>query len=131
MTSPSSSSHDAPPDASGGRRSVLLVDDERVLLEGLERALSAHDLEVVAASTFEDAHRHLRARPFDVLITDVRLGAFNGLQLAGLARDLNPGMVILVFSGFDDVVLRQEAEKLDARYLTKPVTAQQLVGLMG
>ena len=118
------------PASSPQPKRVLLVDDERVLLEGLERALgSRHD--VVGASSFEEAHRLLRAQSFDVLITDVRLGAFNGLQLAGLARDLHPTMLILVFSGFDDVVLRQEASKLNATYLTKPVTAQQLLQIIG
>jgi two-component system response regulator YesN len=113
------------------QRSILLVDDERVLLDGLERALALADMEVVACSNFEDAHRHLRSRSFDVLITDVRLGAFNGLQLAGLARDLYPDMKIVVFSGFDDVVLRQEADRLDALYVVKPVTAQQLLQMIG
>jgi two-component system response regulator YesN len=117
-------------DAAERQRSILLVDDERVLLDGLERALAIADMEVVACSNFEDAHRHLRSRPFDVLITDVRLGAFNGLQLAGLARDLYPDMKIVVFSGFDDVVLRQEAGRLDALYVVKPVTAHQLLQMI-
>jgi two-component system response regulator YesN len=67
---------------------------------------------------------------FDVLITDVRLGAFNGLQLAVLARDQNPEIQLIVFSGFDDPVLRQEAERLGAVYLVKPVTSRQLLELI-
>lgn len=127
----SSSDQDNRTGKSAGGKSILLVDDERVLLEGLERALTAANVDVIAAPNFEDAHHYLRTGRFDVLITDVRLGAFNGLQLAGLARDLNPSMKILVFSGFDDVVLRQEAEKLGATYLTKPVTAKELLQLIG
>ena len=126
----SSSDQDVQAGKSAGSRTVLLVDDERVLLEGLERALSSANVDVIAASNFEDAHHYLRSGRFDVLITDVRLGAFNGLQLAGLARDLNPSIRILVFSGFDDVVLRQESEKLGATYLTKPVTAKELLELI-
>ena len=37
---------------------------------------------------FEKARRILREQTFDALITDVRLGAFNGLQLAVMARDI-------------------------------------------
>jgi DNA-binding response OmpR family regulator len=111
-------------------RRVLLVDDEPHLVEGLQRALAMEGYDVTGAVTFEAAARELRSRAFDALITDVRLGAFNGLQLAGLARDLNPDMVILVFSGFDDVVLREEAAHVGAAYLVKPVRLEQLLAAL-
>ena len=65
-----------------------------------------------------------------MLITDVRLGAFNGLQLAVLARDYHPNIQLIVFSGFDDPVLRQDAEGLGATYLIKPVMISQLLQLI-
>ena len=111
--------------------SILIVDDDPRVLDALERALKQAGLrEVVALVTFDDARRALRAGRFDVLITDVRLGAFNGLQLAVLAHDQNPGIQLIVFSGFDDPVLRREAEGLGAVYLVKPVTSRQLLELM-
>jgi two-component system response regulator YesN len=112
-------------------RSVLLVDDDLLLLDALERSFkSAEELQVVASGSFPEARRTLRTSQFDVLITDVRLGEFNGLQLAHLAREKNPQVQIIVFSGFDDPVLRQEAERLGAVYLVKPVTSSYLVELI-
>lgn len=112
-------------------RSILVVDDDLVLLDALEGAFKeAGDLKVVALANFEDAKRLLRSETFDVLITDVRLGAFNGLQLAVLARDVNPATQLIVFSGFDDPVLRHDAEQIGALYLTKPVMCSQLLGLI-
>ena len=109
-------------------RSILVVDDDLTLLDALERAFKeAGQRQVVALGNFEDAKRTLRAQRFDVLITDVRLGAFNGLQLAVLARDLHPGIQLIVFSGFDDPVLRQDAERLGAVYLVKPITSRELL----
>jgi DNA-binding NtrC family response regulator len=119
------------PDAGTSRRRVLLVDDDDSLRDAVRRALEesgSHD--VVACSTFEAAKRHLHEHAIDVLLTDVRLGAFNGLQLAVLARDLHPKAQLLVFSGFDDPVLREEAANLGATYLVKPVTAATLLDLM-
>ena len=87
-------------------------------------------MKVVALANFADARRALHTEKFEVLITDVRLGAFNGLQLAVLAADQNPGIQLIVFSGFDDPVLRQEAERLGAVYLVKPVTSRQLLDLI-
>jgi two-component system response regulator YesN len=60
-------------------------------------------------------------------LTDVRLGAFNGLQLAVVARDLHPDIRIIIYSGFDDPVLRAEAERLDATYLVKPIPFSELL----
>jgi DNA-binding NtrC family response regulator len=111
--------------------SILIVDDDPLILDALERALKqGGQRDVVALGTFDEARRALRGGRFDVLITDVRLGAFNGLQLAVLARDQNPGIQLIVFSGFDDPVLRREAERLGAVYLVKPVTSNQLLELI-
>jgi DNA-binding NtrC family response regulator len=113
------------------KTSILIVDDDLSLLDALESALKqAGQAQVVALGAFADARRVLHTDRFDVLITDVRLGAFNGLQLAVLARDQNPGIQLIVFSGFDDPVLRQEAERLGAVYLVKPVTSRQLLELI-
>jgi DNA-binding NtrC family response regulator len=109
---------------------ILVVDDDASLLDALERALKLAGEQVMAVGTFAEAKRALAAGHFDVLIADVRLGAFNGLQLALLARDQSPGIRLIVFSGFDDPVLRQEAERLGAVYLLKPVTAGYLIELI-
>ena len=110
---------------------VLIVDDDLALVDVLERAFSHAGLDVVAHSTFEGARHALRDQSFDAMLTDVRLGAFNGLQLVVVARDSYPDMQIVVFSGFDDPVLRGEAEHLNATYLVKPVTSEQLIQLFG
>ena len=115
--------------SSDGNRRVLIVEDAPALLEGMKMAFERAGRQVVACATFEEARARLLAEDFHCLITDVRLGAFNGLQLAVIARDKSPEMSIIVFSGFDDRVLREEAAQLRATYLVKPVTAEQLFEL--
>jgi DNA-binding response OmpR family regulator len=107
--------------------SLLLVDDDLPLLAALSRFLSDSGFQVVPCSTFEDAKREIATVRPDILITDVRLGAFNGLQLALLARDVRSDVRLVVFSGFDDPVLKEEARRLGATYLVKPVSAHALV----
>jgi DNA-binding response OmpR family regulator len=109
---------------------VLIVDDEPGLLDAMTMAFSRAARDVVACRTFEEARDRLLAEDFDVMLTDVRLGAFNGLQLAVIARDQDREMGIIVFSGYDDPVLRAEAASLGASYLVKPVSAEQLLELM-
>src|SRR5215218_3590070 len=109
---------------------VLVVDDEPSLLEAMKIAFTRAGRDVVSCRTFEDARQQLLTEHFDVMVTDVRLGAFNGLQLAVIARDKHPEMKIIVFSGFDDPVLREEADHLGASYVLKPVGADHLLDLM-
>jgi two-component system response regulator YesN len=110
---------------------VLIVDDDPAVLEGFRTGFEMERTPVVTSSAFHDARRRLLEGDFDVLVTDVRLGAFNGLQLAVIARDRNPEMKIIVFSGFDDAVLQAEATRLRARYLVKPVSLTRLFEVIG
>src|SRR5215217_7779090 len=109
---------------------VLVVDDEPSLLEAMKIAFTRAGRDVVSCRTFEEGREQLLNGDFDVMVTDIRLGAFNGLQLAVIARDKHPEMRILVFSGFDDPVLREEADHLGASYVLKPVGADRLLELM-
>ena len=119
-------------DRSGSRRwKVLIVDDDVSLLEAVQRGFEDAGIEVTACSAFEEGRRALRSQRYDALITDVRLGAFNGLQLAVVARMDYPDIRLIVFSGFDDPVLRAEAEHAGARYVVKPVQVAELISLLG
>jgi DNA-binding response OmpR family regulator len=109
---------------------ILIVDDDAQLLDAIRRAFSEAGREVIAHSTFEGARRALREESFDALVTDVRLGAFNGLQLAVIARDTHPDIRIIVFSGYDDPVLRHDAETIGATYLVKPVSFSELMAAL-
>lgn len=112
-------------------RRILLVDDDLPLLFFFERALRDAGLtEVVALASFEDARGMLRTTRFDVLITDVRLGASNGIQLAVRAREMYPEIQLIVISGFPDEGLRQETEALGGVYLVKPFSSEQLLNLI-
>ena len=115
---------------SGPPQKILIVDDDPSLLEALERSFKEAGEDVVAHSSFEQARRALQTTHFDALITDVRLGAFNGLQLAVISRDTYPDIRLIVFSGFDDPVLRTEAEHVGATYVVKPVTGAKLLEIL-
>ena len=112
------------------RRKTLIVDDDASLLDALQRSFTEAGEQIVACSTFADARRALQTTYFDALITDVRLGEFNGLQLAVIGRETYPDLRVIVFSGFDDPVLRTEADHVGATYLVKPVTGATLLQLV-
>jgi DNA-binding NtrC family response regulator len=105
---------------------VVVVDDDLSCLVAIEQILKHWGHETKTFRAFEDARAYLsQARPA-VVIVDVRLGNYNGLQLIHFSRQNSPDTQWLVVSGFDDPVLRAEATKLGALFLTKPLDLQRL-----
>jgi DNA-binding NtrC family response regulator len=105
---------------------VLVVDDDPGVAALTSDCLEAAGYEVETAGSFADARLRISAR-YDVLIVDVRLEAFNGLQLAIQARASDPAMRIVVMTGWDDPVLREEAASIGAAFLPKPFDELQLL----
>jgi DNA-binding NtrC family response regulator len=112
-----------------GRR-VVLVDDDPAVLQVLATGLQESGCDVVAFNRFEDAKRYLTGTTPDVLVTDVRLGGFNGLQLAVTGKLKRPDLVAIVMTGYDDVVLKKDAESIGATYVVKPILPSELVHLI-
>jgi len=93
---------------------VLLVvaQDSRVAAHVLPYLTDA-GMKVTVVDSFEAGRQQLDSRP-DLLISEVRLGEYNGLHLA--LRASSAGIPAIVF-GEDDVVLKREAKKVGAVYL--------------
>jgi DNA-binding response OmpR family regulator len=106
---------------------ILVVDDDEAYLAGLGELLELHGYEPILASTFEGGQRALREERPVLLLADVRLGPFNGLQLLATSPVRIPAIVV---SGFEDSVLQTEARALGAHYLVKPVDTAALLALI-
>jgi DNA-binding response OmpR family regulator len=108
-------------------QTALVVDDDKQVLSLVGRWLKNAGYEVSTCDDFGAAKQRVRDGGSEVLIVDVRLQGFNGIHLAILARELRPETRIVVLSGWDDAVLRQEANACGATYLCKPLKAEQLL----
>ena len=109
-----------------GRR-VILVDDDPAMLSAMELLLTDWGLSVVPCASFDAGRVALTSSPpADALIVDIRLGTFNGLHLAHLAKQINPKMCVVADSGFDDPVLQAEAQSIGAQLLLKPIDSTEL-----
>jgi DNA-binding response OmpR family regulator len=102
---------------------VLLVDVDDARRNDLIQTLEAEGYEVVAADSFQQARRLLKESAPDLLITDVRLNEFNGLQLV-LARRAPVHTIVL--AEVPDPVLENEARQLGAEYLPRPFSRATL-----
>ncbi len=102
--------------------SVLIVDDEPVVLEVLKRFLGREkDLELVSAESAEEALALLSKRRFDLLMTDKNLPGMSGIALVGEARGKRPALEAIIMTGYasaESVIDALAAGASD--YLTKP-----------
>jgi DNA-binding response OmpR family regulator len=111
--------------ADRSRCEVLLVIVDHTEQVSLAVALQEWGYWVTVTSGFREAHERLDRHPPRVLISDVRLGAFNGLHLAVLASHLPTTAAILLDRDFDE--LRQaQAMQQGALYVLKPVDYLEL-----
>ena len=108
-------------------RKILVVEDDNATRRGLVALLRNAGYEVVAVDSIPDAKKALVTERPHLLITDVRLGEYNGLQL--LATNPNP-IPAIVLTGFPDRVLEAEAQHLGAEFMLKPVTPSELMAIV-
>ena len=106
---------------------LLIVDDDRATLDGLMELLEDAGFECEGAVSFEAARAAMRISPPDVLVADIRLDEYNGLQLV-LSRP--PWTEAIVMSAFADPVLESEAVRMGASYIRKPVQTRELFDLL-
>jgi len=108
-------------------RKILVVEDDSATRRGLVALLRNAGYDVVAVDSIPAAKKALVAERPHLLITDVRLGAFNGLQL--LATNPNP-IPAIVMTGFPDRVLEAEAQQLGAEFVLKPFAPSDLMAMV-
>ena len=101
------------------RRRVLAVDSHRKWLDGLKERWS-HLVEVEVCTEFSIARARLfETPPPDLLVTNLRLGPFNGLHLVYLAQSANLPTICLTYGehkNTTDVALAREAQLAGAFY---------------
>ncbi|MFV0662933.1 ANTAR domain-containing response regulator [Denitromonas sp.] len=106
---------------------VLIVDDDRVILNLLAEGLRDLGYEVSTAVTGADALKRVAEQRFDLAVLDMRMPGMPGLELAQALREAD-GPPFVFLSAFGDSAIVQEAAAAGAMgYLIKPVDVPQLV----
>jgi DNA-binding response OmpR family regulator len=109
---------------------VVVVHADAVALRRIEVLLTREDCQVSALSSFEKARELLQWVSPDLLIADIRLGAFNGLHLAALSRLEHPSRPIIITDLLHDPVLEIEAARLGAPYIVNPLENEQFLSMV-
>jgi DNA-binding NtrC family response regulator len=113
----------------GGRKKILLVDDEQVFLEQLKEALlmSSLDLEIETAQDGIDALEKLRKGAQDIVITDIKMPRMDGYTLLKEIQKEYPSTYVVVVTAFGSVSGAVEAMRYGASdFLEKPFNMNTL-----
>jgi DNA-binding response OmpR family regulator len=113
---------------------ILVVSRNYPQRDLVHRWLVSAGYQVELAADFDGARSRLDISSPDLLVADVKLGAYNGLHLAIWSRGRNLATKTLLI-GEPDRVLQKEAERERAVYMTPPLTEQAFIaavnGLLG
>ena len=113
---------------------VLIVDDEKIIREGLCAMIPWQEYGFQIPDTAPNGAKALEimeTTAYDVLITDVRMPAMDGLALCQNVHSLYPNCVIIILSGYGDFQYAQKAMEFGVRrYLLKPVDENKLTEVL-
>ncbi|MGZ5918884.1 MAG: response regulator [Hyphomicrobium sp.] len=107
---------------------ILLADDDAATRDLVKRALEGdgHTVQVTQDGS-EALDRVKAAQPFDLLVSDVEMPLLDGVKLAERASTLQPGLRILLMSGFAEQLERAKTLKgPQVAVISKPFTLDQV-----
>src|ERR1700752_5096187 len=108
--------------------SILVIDDESEIREGLEMLLTSEGYGVPSAGTGESGLARLEERPFDLLLLDVSLPDRNGLDLLKEIRRRDPHLSVVLITAYGSIDMARQAFKSGAMdYITKPWSNDELL----
>jgi len=108
-------------------KSILVADDDRIILESLCEFLSLEGFRTKGAETLRDAALELQKYPYSLVIADINLPDGDGFELLEIVRKNHPRTVVIVVTGYGTIESAVKAIKRGAfDYLTKPVVDDEL-----
>jgi DNA-binding NtrC family response regulator len=109
------------------RDNILIVDDDRVILDSVARFLDAEGYVTRGVWSAKAAAEELREQRYSLVITDVNLPDGNGMELLGAIKRQHPETSVIIITGYGSIESAVQAIKLGAyEYLTKPIIDDEL-----
>jgi DNA-binding NarL/FixJ family response regulator len=107
--------------------SILLIDDEKVLLEAVSDDLKESGYEVTTAISGEEGLTCFKTLQHDLVIIDLKMESMDGLEVSRQIRQVNPKTPIMILTGYGSMETAIEALRLDLDdYVLKPVNRDDL-----
>ncbi|MEI6807568.1 MAG: response regulator [bacterium] len=107
---------------------ILLVDDEDCILRTTAILLEVEGHNTVCVLNGSEALNQLDSAHFDLMLTDIRMGPIDGMELIKRAKSMKPMMPVIVVSAYCTDKTTKEAQDLGAfKFIKKPFKADDIV----
>jgi two-component system response regulator RegA len=112
-------------------RSLLIVEDDKSLLQRLAQAMVSRGFEVTTAESVSDGLSRVEQHPPAFAVVDMRLGDGNGVEIISALKKQRPSVRAIVLTGYGNIASAVSAVKVGAfDYLAKPIDADDVVGAL-
>lgn len=109
-------------------KKILVIDDDVDICLLLTRFLTKHDYEVSSAHAGYKALDLLKKDPFDLVLSDFRLGDTDGTEVLIKIKELYPDLPVIIITGYSDIKVAVRVIKLGAYdYITKPLLPEEIL----
>ena len=106
----------------GKHGSIMVVDDDPVVLQSTTNLLESYEYQVYSASNVNDAVNCFKANTIDVVVTDIIMPHISGINLLEQVHDISPNIPVILITAFLDPDKMIEAIKLGAfDFIMKPM----------
>jgi DNA-binding NtrC family response regulator len=107
--------------------SILIVEDQPAERESLTRLLRTEKYQVHSVANANSALESM-GQPFDLVLSDVRLGGSSGIDLLKMWKSRQPATPFILMTAFGEIQSAVEAVKSGADdYLVKPISPRELL----
>jgi len=107
---------------------ILVIDDEEDMLENCARILKRNNYECITTSNALEASELVSKEKPAIVITDLMMPGKDGMELLKELRDIDPSLIVIVFTAYASVSAAVDAMKEGAfDFIPKPFSADQLV----
>ena len=107
-------------------KKVLILDDDKVVLDSCRDILEGTELEVITTTSVEDCFNITGTGEMDLFITDIMMPELNGVEVVKRLRKNNPHLTVMVITGYPSMDTARKFMKLGAYdYIPKPFTPEE------
>lgn len=113
------------------KKRVLVIDDERIVLDSITKILSAENFEVDVTLSGREGLERAVAGEYDIVLTDLRMPDIGGMRVLRDIKRAKPALPVVMITGFGTVQSAVQAMKLGAaEFLEKPFAPDALVSVV-
>lgn len=109
-------------------KNILLVDDEKIILDTFSYELEQNNYDVATAPNGLEAVARLQEEQYDLVVTDLMMPELDGIQVLKKAKKVTPETPVIILTGYGDLTSAIDALRLGADdYLLKPCDLDELL----